>query len=462
MLTLYGHKQKYCDGVSRRGFLKIGGLSMGALGGFSLANLLRAEAASGRRLQHKAVINIYLPGGPPHQDSWELKMDAPAEIRGPFRPISTKVPGIQICELFPRIAGMMDKFAVIRSIMGCEEHHDGYQCTSGWLRPSLATLGGRPSLGASTWKLKGEVNPGVPPHIGLGKTKYARYSESGGSGFLGSAYQAFKPHPNGLYAGSYAFTKNLSLEDMKLNGITADRLQDRKSLLSGLDQLRRKVDASGVLSASDRYTQTAFDVLTSGKLVEALDLSKEDPKVRQRYGDGRPWKDKADAAFTINENILLARRLVEAGARSVTVSYGQWDHHSRIEGRMRYFAPRLDQVVTALVEDLEQRGMLDDVTVIAWGEFGRTPRINKRGGRDHWPQANCALLAGGGMRTGQAIGSTNRLGERPANRPIHMQEVISTLYHNIGIDTMKTTLVDPTGRPRYLVEHRDTIRELVG
>ena len=461
MLTIYGRKEKFCDGVCRRSFLKIGGLAMGSLYGLSLADILRCGAASGQRSQHKALINIYLPGGPPHQDTWDLKMEAPAEIRGEFRPIATSVPGIEICELFPRIAGMMDKFAVIRSIMGCEEHHDGYQCTSGWLRPALQSLGGRPGIGSATWKLKGEINPGVLPHIGLGETKYARYSESGSPGFLGTGYAPFKPHPNGMYAGSYAFSKNLSLDDMKLNGIKLDRLQDRKSLLQGLDNLRLAADVSGVREGTDHYTRTAFDVLTSGKLVEALDLSKENPKVRERYGDGKPFEDKGDAAYTVNENVLLARWLVEAGARSVTISYGQWDHHSHIGPRMKYFAPRLDQVVTALVEDLDQRGLLEDVTVIAWGEFGRTPRINDKGGRDHWPQANCALLAGGGMRTGQAIGSTNRLGEHPVDRPIHMQEVVSTLYRNLGIDTMTATLVDPTGRPHYLVEHRDTIRELV-
>ena len=461
MLTIHGKKHAFCDGVTRRSFLKIGGFAMGSQLGLNLPDLLRAEALSGTRAPHKALINVYLPGGPPHQDTWDLKVDAPAEIRGPFVPISTSVPGIQICELFPRIAAMMDKLAVIRSIYGCEEHHDGYQCNSGWLRNALEKLGGRPGIGPVVWKLKGAIEPGVPPHIGLGETKYARYSESGSPGYLGPAYTPFKPHRNGTYAGSYAFTRNLSLDDMRLNGITLERLQDRRGLLREIDGLRREVDAGGVLAGTDHYTQSAFDVLTSGKLVEALDLSKEDPKVRERYGDGKPFAHKGDAAHTVNENLLLARRLVEAGARTVSVSYGQWDHHGSIEKQMRYFAPRLDQALTALVEDLDQRGLLDYVTVIAWGEFGRTPRINGNAGRDHWPQANCALLTGGGMRVGQVIGSTNRLGERPSDRPVHMHQVISTLYHNLGIDAMTTTLDDPTGRPRYLVEHREPVTELI-
>ena len=460
MLTIYGRNQRFCDGLSRRNFLKIGGFAMGGLCNLTLADILRGEAASGKRSPHKALINIYLPGGPPHQDMWDVKEDAPLEIRGEFRPISTRVSGIQICELFPRIAAMMDKFAVIRSLTGCSDNHDGYQCTSGWTRANLGALGGRPSIGSTVWKLKGAVDPGVPPHIGLGVTKYAPYAESGSPGFLGAAYRPFKPHANGALK-TYQFQKNGSMEDMKLTGITLDRLQDRKTLLGQIDRLQRTADANGVIDAADHYTQTAFDVLTSGKIAEAFDLSKEDPKVRERYGDGKPFKMTGDAANTANENILLARRLVEAGARSVTVSYGSWDFHSGNFRSMPYFAQRLDQVVTTLVEDLEQRGMLDDVTVIAWGEFGRTPRINKNGGRDHWPQANCALLAGGGMQTGQVIGSTNRLGEHPVERPIHMQEVVSTLYHKLGIDTMTATIEDPTGRPRYLVDHRNTIPELV-
>ena len=461
MLTVHGRRQRFCDGVTRRSFLKIGGFVMGSQFGLALPDLLRAEAASGKRAQHKALINIYLPGGPAHHETWDMKPDAPAEFRGPLEPISTNVPGIQICELFGRLAAKMDKFAIVRSIYGCEENHDGYQCNSGWLRGSLNKIGGRPGIGPVAWKLKGAVHPGMPSHIGLSKTQYANFSESGSPGFLGPAYAAFKPHPFGLHAGSYHYSRNLSLNDMKLNGITLERLQDRRNLLRQIDGLRHEVDASGLMEGIDHYTQTAFDVLTSSKLVDALDLSKEDPKVRESYGDGKPFGYTADASLSANENFLLARRLVEAGARTVSVSYGQWDHHSNLEPQMRHFCPRLDQGIVALVEDLDQRGMLDDVTVIAWGEFGRTPRFNDKAGRDHWPQANCALLAGGGMQVGQVIGETDRIGERPADRPVHVHQVISTLYHNLGIDAMTTTVDDPSGRPRYLVEHREPITELI-
>ena len=201
-------------------------------------------------------------------------------------------------------------------------------------------------------------------------------------------------------------------------------------------------------------------MLTSSKLVDALDLSKEDPRVRERYGDGKPYKYQYDGAPTVNEHLLIARRLVEAGVRCVTLTYGRWDSHGKNFDLVRDHGAKLDQGLSALIEDLDARGMLDDVTVIVWGEFGRTPRINKDAGRDHWPQVSCAFLAGGGMRTGQVIGATNRLGEHAKDRPVHFQEIFATLYHNLGIDPTAATLTDPTGRPQYLVE-RGPIRELV-
>jgi len=200
--------------------------------------------------------------------------------------------------------------------------------------------------------------------------------------------------------------------------------------------------------------------LTSSKLVQALDLSKEPEKVRQRYGDGKPYKYQFDGAPTVNDQLLMARRLVEAGVRCITLTYGRWDSHGKNFDLVRDHGSKLDQGLTALVNDLDARGMLNDVTVIAWGEFGRTPRINKNAGRDHWPQVSCAILAGGGMRTGQVIGATNRLGEYAKERPVHFQEVFATLYHNLGIDPAHATITDPTGRPQYLVE-RPVMRELV-
>ncbi len=450
MLTIYGRKHRCCDSVNRRGFLKIGGFAMGYLGGVGLGDLLRAQAASGSASRsHKAVINVFLGGGPPHQDMWDIKVDAPTEIRGEFHPIATQVSGIEICEVFSRIASQMEKFVAIRSVVGCVDAHDGYQCLSGWHRRSDVSIGGRPSIGSVAAKVQGPVSPAIPANVGLAaRTQHVPWSESGGSGFLGAAFQPFKPDGQGM-------------EDLTLKGVTLDRLQDRKQLLSGLDLLKREADASGMLRGMDSFTQAAFGVLTSSRLADALDLSKEDPKVRDRYGDGKPYNFQYDGAPTVNDHLLIARRLVEAGVRSVSLTFGRWDSHGKNFDLVRDHGSKLDQAVSALVQDLEDRGMLDDVTVVVWGEFGRTPRINPSAGRDHWPQVSCALLAGGGMRTGQVIGSTNRLGEVAKDRPVHMQEIVATIYHNLGIDPRTTTLTDPTGRPQYLIEHREPLRELV-
>ena len=448
MLTLFGQPAKYCDGISRRSFFKIGGFAFGSAASLALPDILRAESLAGRASNQKAVINIFLGGGPPHQDMWDIKVDAPREIRGEFDPIRTNVSGIEIGECFPKIAAMMDKFVAIRSVVGNDGGHDGFQCLTGWPRNSIASVGGRPSIGAVASKMFGPSDPGVPPAVALAaRTQHVPWSEPGSTGFLGAAYQAFKPDGEGT-------------SDMKLNGISVDRLQDRRAVLAGLDRLKREVDGSGMLKGMDAFSQAAFGVLTSSKLVDALDLSKEDPKLREKYGDGKPYKYQYDGAPTCNEHVLMARRLVEVGVRSVTLSFGRWDSHGANFDLVRDHGSKLDQCVSALVTDLDERGMLNDVTVAVWGEFGRTPRINAQAGRDHWPQVSCALLAGGGMKTGQVIGSTNRLGEYAKDRPVHVQEVVGTIYRNLGIDPMTVTLKDPTGRPQYLLDMREPIPEL--
>ena len=451
MLTMFGGRQRMCDGVSRRQFLTIGGFTCGA-GGLSLAGLMRAEAATAgaatRPSRHKALINVFLAGGPPHQDMWDLKTDAPLEIRGEFKPIATNVAGIQICEVFPRLAARMDKCAIIRSVVGCEGAHAGYQCMTGWPESSLKSLGGRPSIGASVSKLHGPVDRAVPPFVGLAaKTQHTPWSDAGTAGFLGPAYSPFKP-------------EGPDRDNMTLTSMPLERLADRRRLLTSLDRLRRDVDATGIMEGMDAFSQRAFDVLTGSRLLDALDLSKEDPKIREAYGDGKPYKFQFDGAPTCNDHLLIARRLVEAGVRVVSLSFGRWDSHGENFALVRDHGGKLDQCLSALLDDLEARGMLDDVAVVVWGEFGRTPKINPKAGRDHWPQVSAALLAGGGFRTGQVIGATNRLGEHATDRPVHMQEITATLYHALGVRTAETTLVDATGRPQYLVE-RQPIRELV-
>lgn len=451
MLTILGRASTYCDGIARRGFLKIGGFAMGAAANASLASLMRAEASSPNTNARsgKAIINIFLGGGPPHQDMWDIKTEAPREIRGEFSPIETAVPGIQIGECFPKLAAIMDRLVVVRSVVGCSGAHDGFQCLTGWERRSIESIGGRPAIGSVLARLYGPRDPGIPPAVALAdKTSHVPWSEPGPAGFLGAAFQPFRPNGKGM-------------EDLTLNGISLERLEDRKSLLKSLDHIKREADAKGMMTGMDAFTDAAFGVLTSSKLADALDISKEPAEVRARYGDGKPYKYQYDGAPTCNEQILMARRLVEAGVRSVTLSYGRWDSHGANFDLVRDHGSKLDQAVSALVLDLEERGMLKDVTILVWGEFGRTPRINDGAGRDHWPQVSCALMAGGGMRTGQAIGATNRLGEYAAARPVHMQEIIGTAYHNLGIDVMNTTLSDPTGRPQFLVDIREPMKELV-
>lgn len=439
MLNIPVGATRFCDGVTRRSFLKVGAFSFGAAS-FTLADVLRAETAAQGPTRHKALINIFLGGGPPHQDMWDIKTEAPSEIRGEFKPIRTNVPGIQIGETFPKVAAMMDRFAVIRSVVGAQGGHDGYQCTTGWKKESLAAMGGRPSIGSVAMRLQGSVDKSVPPFVGLAeKTQHLPWSDAGQTGFLGGTFGPFKP-------------SGPDMANMVMNAANKDGLPDRKRLLAGFDDLKREIDRNPTFREADDATQRALGVLTSSKLVEALDISRESPKTRERYGDGKPYKFQYDGAPTVNEQLLVARRLVEAGARVVTLSYGRWDSHGKNFDLVRDHGAKLDQCLTALVDDLSARGMLDDVTVIAWGEFGRTPQVNKDAGRDHWPQVSCAILAGGGMRTGQVIGSTDRTGGNAKDRPVTFGEIFGTLYRNMGMNPETTTVLDPTGRPQHLAE----------
>ncbi|HXT61043.1 MAG TPA: DUF1501 domain-containing protein [Pirellulales bacterium] len=452
MLTILGQRDKgsFCDGLSRRNFLKIGGM---ALGGLSLPQLLAAEAkASGSR--HKSIINVFLPGGPPHQDMWDIKSQAPAEIRGEFDPIKTNVPGIEICELFPRIAAMMDKFVPVRTVVGSFGGHDGYQCMTGRV-PNNPPQGDWPAMGAWVSKVQGPANAGVPAHLSLMyKTGASGWGNPRDGGFLGAAHSPFRLV--GDKAGSVA--DNMTLRDLKL-----ERLQDRQNLLKAFDNFRREADSSRTMAGMDVYLQQAVGILTSSALRDALDLSKEDPRVLARYGKNDP-EFQRDGAPRMVQNFCVARRLVEAGARVVSMNYSRWDWHGP-DGKnfvqARQDMPLLDQGLSALVTDLHERGLDRDVSVVVWGEFGRTPRINNQAGRDHWPQVSCAMLAGGGMRTGQVLGATDRLGGEAKVRPVTFQEIFATLYHNLGIDVNTTTALDLHGRPQYLVDDGvQPIREL--
>jgi hypothetical protein len=448
MLRLEDQSIRLCDRMPRRSFMQIGGLAMG---GMSLPQILKAQEQSGKRSSHKAVIMIFLAGGPPHQDMFDLKPDAPDEVRGEFKPIDTNVPGIQISELMPRVAGMMDKFSIIRSLVGAEGRHDSFECCTGHHFRSSQPQGGWPSLGSALSRVAGPVHPTVPPYIDLSHTMAHDPWNIKGPGYLGLTHAPFRPDGR-------------VMENMTLNSINKGRLSERTRLLEDLDRFRRTSETGLTDGTYDGYTQQALDVLASSRLVEALDLEREDPKVRARYGkdDPKVLSYKLDMGYqAIMSRFLLARRAVEAGARCVTCSFAHFDWHGNNFGHARKVVPLLDQGVAALVQDLHDRGMDKDVTVLVWGEFGRTPKINKNAGRDHWPRVHAALMAGGGMQTGQVIGSTNRLGEEAVDRPVHMQEVFATLYHNLGIDVASTTIEDNNGRPQYLIDQQAPIRELV-
>ncbi|MBI1349238.1 DUF1501 domain-containing protein [bacterium] len=437
MLDLLGKSFRLCDGMKRRDALKIGGLG---LGGLTLPQLLRAEQAAGIRQSKKAIIMIYMCGAPSHQDMYDLKMDAPSEIRGEFRPINTSVQGIEICEHLPRLASIMQHLIPLRSVFGSPDGaHDSFICYTGHSTRNQPT-GGWPSMGSVMSKLLGPKNKAVPPFVGLSPDAgHPPYGSPGLPGFLGISHAAFRP-------------SGPSRQDMVLQGIDAQRLGDRRNLLSAFDQFRREVDSTGMMEGMDSLTQQAFNILTSSALAEALDISKEPAEVRERYGQGDS-KNFGDGAPRNLEHFLMARRLVEAGCRVVTLNFGRWDFHSdNFNGMKKTHLPQFDQGLSALIEDLNYRGMLDDVSVVAWGEFGRTPRINPDAGRDHWPQVGGGLLAGGGMRGGQVIGSTDRLGATIASRPVHFSEVFGTLYRNLGLDAYSVKLPDLSGRPQYIVD----------
>ena len=454
MLKLSGQQDRngqFCDGFSRRSLLNIGTLAaIGTAGGWTLPSILKAEEAAGRKASPKSVIMIYLVGGPPHQDMFDLKPEAPREIAGPWRPIATTVPGMEICEAFPLLAGMADKFTIIRSLVGNQADHDAVQVFNGRNPKTPKPSGGWPQFGSMVSRVAGSSIPTAPPFVSLCyPCTHGPYNEPG-PGFLGTAQAPFRP---------LGPTK----EDMILNGVSLDRLADRKSLLRSVDQLRRDIDATMTMTGMDTFTEQAMGLLTSSRLAEALDLSKEDPKVVARYGKGDPtiFMD-GNVAPRVPQSLLVARRLIEAGVRVVTLNYSKWDWHGGVnaEGRPNNSIfvreqedfPVFDQCVSALIEDLDQRGLADDCAVVIWGEFGRTPKISNIVGRDHWPQVNCALMAGGGMRHGQVIGATDRIAGEAIARPVTFGEVYATLCHHLGINVDSATIADNNGRPQYLVE----------
>ena len=448
MLTLLGQRDRssrFCDGLSRRSLLNIGTLAaMGTAGGWTLPSILRAEDAQGNGNSNKSVIMIYLVGGPPHQDMFDLKPEAPKEIAGPWKPIATNVPGMDICEAFPQLARLADRMTIIRSLVGNQADHDAVQVFNGRDPRKPKPLGGWPQFGSLVSRVLGPITPTAPPFVSLCyPCSHGPYNEPG-PGFLGTSHAPFRP-------------MGPTREDMVLNGVTLERLHDRRSLLRSVDQLRRDIDSTMTMQGMDTFTDQAMGLLTSSRLAEALDLSRETPETLARYGTGDPKVFIDDnGAPRVPQSLLVARRLIEAGVRVVTLNYSKWDWHggsyNTIFNREKEDFPIFDKCVSALIEDLHERGLSDDCAVIVWGEFGRTPKISDIVGRDHWPQVNCALMAGGGMRHGQVIGATDRIAGEAVSRPVTYSEIYATLFHHLGVPVDRTTLSDNSGRPQFLVE----------
>lgn len=434
MFTFWGRQQPFCDGVSRRNFLQLG--AFGA--GLTLADVLRARAANPPTSSAvaptvsapKAAIMVYLPGGPSHIDTYDPKPDAAAEFRGEFRPTATNVPGLQICEHMPLQARMMDKLSVVRSLVANDEHSDSYVMTGYTEQVNrAASQGQHPSFGSVVSRMRAGAGD-IPPFVSL-----RGMSLGTEPGYLGIAHRPFTAEGPGV--------QNLRLS----GGMTHDRMGDRKGLLASFDTARREADASGSMTGMDAFAQRAFDMIASGAVRKALDLRQEDPRTRDRYKGV--------------EQFLTARRLVEAGVGCVTLAYGGWDTHSGNFKTLKKQLPELDRGVANLIQDLHDRGMQDDVVTVVWGEFGRTPKINSSdAGRDHWSPVMSAMVAGGGLKMGQAVGSSSARGEYPKDRPYKVPHLLSTLYRAVGIDPAMT-FASGSGRPMYVLDDRDVVRELV-
>lgn len=455
MLTFAGRDAgRFCDGLTRRNFLRIGSLAgVAALPTVAAAGGLDGGLSSP---DDGAVIMVYLPGGPTQHETFDPKPLAPVEIRGSYQSIPTRTPGIHFCELLPRLAAISDQFSVVRTLVGMANRHESFQCYTG--RP-----GGRPQDGepAGGWPTLGSFasyvhgSAGTPYVDASPKMSYRPYNNRGIHDASGkSSWPGFtgRQHIPLTLEGE---VKN----DLVLQGIEPARLQTRRQLL---EQLDRSPTALGAMSP---LQQQAFGMLTSSRLAEALDLSRENARTLERYGGQQPTDSSFGGAPQSPHHLLLARRLVEAGVRCVTVAFGAWDWHANREGTIEYlskkYLPVFDQAISALLEDLRQRGLSDRVSVVVWGEFGRTPRINAKGGRDHWPGTQSVLLAGGGIQGGRVIGDTDRNGGVPIHRPVHVQEVFATLYKTLQMDVNTIKVPDLNGRPRYLVDdNRQPIGEL--
>jgi hypothetical protein len=443
MLRLFGPESRHCDGISRRDLLRVGALGFG---GLTLADLLRQQAAANAPARANSVIYIVLDGGPSHIDMWDLKPDAPAEYRGPFQATATRLPGVRIAADMPRQAQWMDRLALIRGIRSVENDHFLSEVYSGLPRGS----GRRPAFGSVVSRLAGN-DSAMPTYVSLNRPASEQF-EFEKPYYAGSGHAPFRPFGNAL--DDLAPVRSLDL------------LGDRRRLLTTFDTLRRRLDQPGH-APTDRFQAQALDIITSPQVRDAFDLTREPDRVLARYGGGKyPHQTVKDILYDWDARpFLLARRLVEAGVRVVTLRAAAWDHHSGPQSdvffALRCLMPVLDRSLTALLSDLEDRGLSEDVLVVVLGEFGRTPRISYPGpGREHWADAGCALFAGGGLQMGQVIGETDSRAERSSSGHITFQNLFATIYHVLGIDAA-SQLTDFNGRPQYLLDDPEPVRELL-
>ena len=440
---------------NRRSFLKAGLLGST---GLSLAQLLRQEACATEAtaaVRQPSVIILWMRGGPSHLDMWDPKPDAPVEYRGEFGIQPSKVPGILLSDLLPMSGRIMDKWSIVRSL----HHHDaghssGDQiCFTGYPSGPNPDENVYPSCGSIVSRQLGGQNLRLPAYVMI-----PRMVPGTGPAYLGVAHKPFETLADPAQPGPFR-VPNFALPA----GLTVERLGDRRQLLGSFDQLRRDIDAGGQMNALDRFNQKAWDILTSPAAREAFDLDQEPMAVRERYGFMPPFDPKAAnrcGAPAWSQRLLLARRLVEAGVRLVTVDLRWWDTHVKgFESLRLGFLPRFDRAFTALIEDLEQRGLLSSTLVLAWGEFGRTPRVNNDAGRDHYPNVFSAALAGGPVKGGRVVGESDAKGAFPKSNPKTPQDVLATLYHHLGIDTEQQYL-NSAGRPISVLPSGKPIEEL--
>ena len=453
MFKIVGSGASDCDGLTRRSFLQAGVLG---LGGLTLPGWLqlRAQGAATPAGQGKSVILIWLSGGPGHMETWDPKPDAPSGFRGPLGSIATNVPGVRLGEFLPMQAQRFDKLAILRTVNhGTGDHTKGnHWMLTGYEGPAFNAADNqvqrKPAMGSAAARLVGSRSEGMPPYVAVPNLRGGTDNLFHYSAYLGGGANPFvvESDPN---------DPKYQVRNLKLpNGISSRRLEDRRHLLDTIDGLRRSAEPA--LQNLGAYQGRAFEMLTGPGVAKAFDISAEDPKLRDKYG-----------RHTFGQSALLARRLIEAGTPFVTVNCVPWDHHGtapqmKTEEGAKKLIPPLDRAIGALIDDLVDRGLYDSTLVVAMGEFGRTPRMNKDAGRDHWGNTFSVLMGCGSMKMGQIIGKSSDKGEHVVDRPISPQDVAATVYHHLGIDARAITFEDKSGRPSYLIEKGEPIRELVG